>query len=1298
MHLIRQRRLSRFRRGRHGTWLGRRRRTTAFVALAVLAIAGQSAAARAGAVPAASPSPAPDRLANPDAVLAPGWQRSADRAVAVAGDATGLHILVAEAARGYAWRTAATLAGRGTETTQWIGQACVTGDGGRAVVVYAPRDVTSHPDALGDGAAAAVVDLASGRVTPIGVGVSIAYFNPGCGTGDQVVLTQGGTGAGATAVLADSTHLMTVDAMTGKITAEVTVPGQVTSAVPYAGGIAAAAGAGVSSIDARGTVRTLATTSGTPLRLAPDSSGGLGFEVVAGRQEQVHRFAAGRDSLVGTAAIGSARLSQTAGRLFVTGPEAGDLGRLPASWQAINAPAESTVSTTGALAVTADTPLDASARSPLTAAPDVAQPVRITARVTATAERAAFAVPATSAAPFDTVPAPLPGYPVAPRRPGVVPSASGASTSTVDPDRRCSVPRNDPHLQTYQPSMAEEEWAVDQAVRGQLTGTRGPNLYQSGLPAYSPQGMFPALGLSGGGTVPAQVVFGILAQESAEYQASNHAIIGQTGNVMPSSNWYGDFGSYTYVDFTHSDCGYGAGQITDGMCLASYPGCTGALPWNSQVAVTIDYEANIAASVRIIQQKWNELRAAGIIANGGQSQYLVNWYLALWDYNSGLHADDGAGNSGLGWVNNPINPNYPADRESYLSSNYNYDVSHPSQWPYQEKVLGYADYGLYRWSFVDQLTESAFKTASFGGPPNLPARTAFCTSGNHCNAGAAPNPCQLGGSLEDHCWWHTPITWAQACAASCGTENLTYPPGAAPPGYPGLPPHYAANCSAPVGVIVDDVSADAPAARGECPTGYVNNGSMTWSFPAAANPSGVTTYPAKIDLHQIGAGYGAHFWFSHSIDHSDASTPFVITGTWTPPSSVTGWTEIQVHLPNAGAWEPQADYQIFTGTGSPAQHRIVNQDANANTWVRLGVFNLSAGAHLSLSNATAQGLDRDIAWDAAAFIHRASPPSTNYVAMGDSYSSGEGLQPYDPTSDNSDDACHRSMIAYPRQVTLPGQTTPIAQQAAGSGSSATFSFIACSGVVTTGVSTTAVNSPPNAEDAAGSTPWGSVDYHFGEVPQVDQGYLAPDTTLVTLSVGGNDARFADVLAGCLLTVTDCTAPNYVLQRHSNGVVDPQPLATFEPHVLSELQSHLVSVYSDVHRSAPNAEVVVVGYPHLFPADTANLSCPVGLGLSFSPADQTWMNQMGDQLNASVQRAVNAVKSQGVDIHFVNPVAGFTGHDVCSGGNAWINGLLAWSTSGAGLKMPGSGSFHPKSAGQQEYARQVDACLADTTIC
>jgi hypothetical protein len=1294
-------------------------------------------------------------------MLGPGWRTSRDRAVAVAGDAAGLHVLAADASDGYAWRTAATLAVRGTDTSQWIGQACMTGDGQRAVVVYAPRQITNDPQAFGEGALAAVVNLSTGAVRQVDTGVSIAYFDPGCGTGETAVLTQGGTGAGLTAAEADSTQLMVLDAATAKITSTVKLPGEVTSAVPWHGGIAAAYGREVLSISSTGQVRALTRTAGPVFRLVPDASGGLGFQVVAGHRVQVHDWTRGRDRLVGTARLGSVELAHSGGRVFVTGPGASRLGTMPSGWRALDVAAGAAISTTGALAVTSAASSQGSrGRSRSAMDPDAARPVSINAEMTGSGRKAAFAVPA---AP-PTAAAPPPGF----FRAGVRHSAArgtaaDTSSTTTDPDRTCAVARNDPTIQTYQPSAQQVEWAADEAVRGDLTGNRGPDLYGSGLPAYSPQGIFPPPGLDGGGQVPPQVLLGVMAQESNLDQASNHAIIGQTGNFLPSYNWYGDYSSLilqpgTYVEWEASDCGYGIGQVTTGMCMAGNANCgsnDSPFPYNDQVAVAIDFEANIAAALQILEQKWNDLYSQGIIPNGANPKYIENWWFALWDYNSGMEPDaangnttgctpsptctDSGGNWGLGWANNPANMDYPPDRPEFLYPSYispggtvyntAFDLSNPQYWSYEEKVMGFAFYGFTYYNYLDATWEQAFATGQWplsASGYSQPPYTQFCSqasaTNDHCNPSDVltgqdsdtSDPCQLTGSLADHCWWHWPSTWT-TCSSTCGTGVFTYGSGAADPGDPGVPAGYAPQCSSsPLpadAVIVGDTASSIPAPLG-CGESWVNNGgTMSWKFAAGADPvSGATVYPSKIDFHQIGAGYSGHFWFTHTIpsksvnpagnqppQSSDAELQ--VTGTWTPPSTVTGWTRIMVAIPNEGAWDPDANYQISLGNGT-TQYRVLNQAWQEDTWLDLGMYNLSASAHVSLSNVTYRGLGYDIAWDAVAFIPAASP-STDYVAMGDSYSAGQGVQPFDPDSDfnysGMINSCHRSTSgSYPRMVTLPGQSTPIAQQAANPGSKDEFYFTACSGAVTTQLTLNAVDSPPTTYDTNGNTDWGTAQDLYGELPQTDQGWLTSKTSLVTMTIGGNDARFSDVITGCILTLTDCTSPTYELTRNSNGAVDPQPLIDFEPTVIGLVKAHLTAVYDAVSALAPNAEIIVLGYPDLFPANPQS-SCLLGLGMSLSSADQAWLNQMGTLLDSTVKSAVTAAAGQGIDIHYVDPSSGFSGHEICSAA-PWINGLISWSESGSGLKIPGAGSFHPKLAGQQEYAKLIDGCLAGSVSC
>jgi hypothetical protein len=106
-----------------------------------------------------------------------------------AGSDLGVSALTARATEGYFWQNLVLLTVPGVETSQWIGDTCTTSDGSMLAAVYAPREVTNSEASYNDGAYAAVMDLRTGEVTDLGRGFSIAYFNPGCGTGDSFVLT-----------------------------------------------------------------------------------------------------------------------------------------------------------------------------------------------------------------------------------------------------------------------------------------------------------------------------------------------------------------------------------------------------------------------------------------------------------------------------------------------------------------------------------------------------------------------------------------------------------------------------------------------------------------------------------------------------------------------------------------------------------------------------------------------------------------------------------------------------------------------------------------------------------------------------------------------------------------------------------------------------------------------------------------------------------------------------------------------------------------------------------------------------
>ena len=229
----------------------------------------------------------------------------------------------------------------------------------------------------------------------------------------------------------------------------------------------------------------------------------------------------------------------------------------------------------------------------------------------------------------------------------------------------------------------------------------------------------------------------------------------------------------------------------------------------------------------------------------------------------------------------------------------------------------------------------------------------------------------------------------------------------------------------------------------------------------------------------------------------------------------------------------------------------------------------------------------------------------SYVALGDSYASGLGSRTYYADSGS----CYRSPYAY------------AVIDAARIGAS--LSFQACSGAKT------------------------------GDVKNNQLGTLSASTTYVTVQAGGNDAGFSDVL-------TQCAQPWWA--SNCNGAIDGA-----QSKINNTLPGALDSLYASIRSKAPNAKVVVVGYPRIFNGEDCNA------GTWFSPSEETRLNQTADLLNSKLSSRA-AAKGFG----FVNPTSSFVGHAVCDS-TEWINGL----------SNPIRESYHPNRNGQTGYANLVD---------
>lgn len=887
----------------------------------------------AGAFPRKAAEPQ-DRAALLAAQLGGAWYRGSDFVVSNVGDNTGMHYYIGRESEGFAWRPLATIAPVGVDADSWTGYSCTSGTDRYLLATIEPTLATNRPVMLDRGALAYTIDLRRGKVRPVAAGVAMYYHTPGCGVGDTGVLARYlGTDQ-------ERTELLTVDLATGKITTRRTVAGQYTSAVPLADGdVAAGHGAELVRIDRRSHPTRLVRTPGPAYDLAAAADGGVDYLTTDFRTtSHAWHVTGGKAALVASGA--RTALAVFAGskghNLLVGAPATAAPGATPHRVPAHSMP--NVMSRQGHALGLPDT------RKPATNKAGM-MPHRLPTLVsTVTGRTLDTPVPDSAAPASRAFPASLDALPGTRR--SATPKTAAKSPTTPP---LCAVPRNDPRRQVLQPLARQIEWGVDQAVRSGLP-TRPSNFADMGLNAYNPSDDLPppAIHGSSGSVVPPQIELAIFAQESANDQASWHALPGIAGNPL-IADYYGGAGNFNVIDYPNADCGYGLGQITTGMHVgdSQYSAAT-------QAKIAVDYAENIAASIQILTDKWNQLYDLGIRANGGDPRYVENWYLALWAYNSGIHGDDGVGNSGLGWTNNPENTDYKPSRDIFLEDSYA-DAAHPADWPYQEKILGWA-----RTPILDYKGNRSY-TGITADPVVAPFPT-FCTAADHCNL-SNPDHCGLSTdpNYRYHCWWSSPASWTD-CSSKCNIGTFTYGTVGSPEP-PTNDPH-PPDCSSSLpsnAYIVDDLSSK---------YNVVGCGAANWnsrgSFTLTQGKDSAGYPISEIDTHQLGAGFGGHLFFTHNYAASDAAHR--VTGTW-KISLPTKVYHVLAHVPSTGGTTRSAHYVVTAANGT-TYDRTVDQYQEEDKWAGIGFFALGGNATVTLTNTTEDSRlsTHDVAFDALAFV------------------------------------------------------------------------------------------------------------------------------------------------------------------------------------------------------------------------------------------------------------------------------------------------------------------------------------------
>lgn len=312
------------------------------------------------------------------------------------------------------------------------------------------------------------------------------------------------------------------------------------------------------------------------------------------------------------------------------------------------------------------------------------------------------------------------------------------------------------------------------------------------------------------------------------------------------------------------------------------------------------------------------------------------------------------------------------------------------------------------------------------------------------------------------------------------------------------------------------------------------------------------------------------------------------------------------------------------------------------------------------STRDATGVRKYANYSMTASGHKASLVS--YLALGDSYISGEGAYSYREGTDTERNRCHQSTLSYPY---LLGANI------------ASFASVACSGARSQHIQKTAnentfqtYGSPPNESELKSA-----LNLHTpGLNPQsafVDQ----DNPEAITISIGGNDIGFSDIL-------TKCVHPFQGLKE--NLVTHHTCYPTYEDRLelmnaINDRLPKLRELYAGLKSSGTGTRrVYVIGYPQI-----AKVGGDCGLNVQMNADEVKLAHDLIVYLNKVIRQAANEA-----GVVYVDTQATFDGYRLCegNGANSAMNGFTVSKTSWGSIGV--AESFHPNKSGHEKLAQTV----------
>lgn len=313
------------------------------------------------------------------------------------------------------------------------------------------------------------------------------------------------------------------------------------------------------------------------------------------------------------------------------------------------------------------------------------------------------------------------------------------------------------------------------------------------------------------------------------------------------------------------------------------------------------------------------------------------------------------------------------------------------------------------------------------------------------------------------------------------------------------------------------------------------------------------------------------------------------------------------------------------------------------------------------------------------------------VSMGDSYSSGEGIEPFYGQDDdietkvkNPDWLAHRSTKSWASLLTVDGLDGTLADHWYDGENDGNWFFVAASGAVTDNL----LKTQKKEYDRDGVSGTAYLD------PQLDvfDKFEKDTVDYVTFTFGGNDVGFSDIITTAVMD--PLFSVPYInpreLTEKLNGTWD-------EFYTNDGTEENIKRAYENIaDKAGANAAIIVAGYPKLLKQSR----------ILITKAESQEINSNVAKFNQAIKTIVDSCAESGMNIYFVSVEEAFDGHEAYSA-DPYINEItfkgipLVLTTEdledGVG---PSAYSIHPNAQGAEAYAAcvqaQIDAIEAEAT--